>query len=275
MRTTSSASPRSRIPRPSGGRDDAGELFERGQARRLPSRCRRPRATACPQRRPPARSRHATHSATRGLRARRSSEQLEDPDPALVARPAAARAPHLAVQHHSLPRRRHDRGRCGRRSAPRPSASTSRSSSCRACAPAAARCTAETADPVRNGSTPISFRRVIAPGGVVRVQRREHHVPGECRLDRHLRRLGVPDLADHDHVGVGAQDRAQRRGERHVRLDVDLHLVDAGQPVLDRILDRDDVDLRPVDLGECRVERRRLARAGRPGDEQRSRSAGG
>src|SRR5918994_3025491 len=35
---------------------------------------------------------------------------------------------------------------------------------------------------------------------VVRVQRRQHEVAGERRLDRDLGRLAVADLADHDHV---------------------------------------------------------------------------
>jgi hypothetical protein len=87
--------------------------------------------------------------------------------------------------------------------------------------------TADTAEPVRNGSTPISFRRVIAPGRVVRVQRREHEVAGEGGLDRDLGRLAVADLADHHHVRVGAQDRPQRGREREPGARVDLHLVDS------------------------------------------------
>ena len=42
------------------------------------------------------------------------------------------------------------------------------------------------------------------------------------------------------------------------------------EPVLDRVLDGDDVDLVAADLREARVERRRLARARRAGDEQRA-----
>ena len=60
--------------------------------------------------------------------------------------------------------------------------------------------TAETADAVRNGSTPISFSRVSVLGRVVRVQRREHEVARERGLDRDLRGLAVADLADHHHV---------------------------------------------------------------------------
>jgi hypothetical protein len=43
---------------------------------------------------------------------------------------------------------------------------------------------------------------------VVGVQRRQHQVPGQRRLDRDLRRLEVADLADQDDVGVLAQERA-------------------------------------------------------------------
>ena len=61
---------------------------------------------------------------------------------------------------------------------------------------------------------------------VVRVQRREHEVAGQCRLDRDARRLAVADLADHHDVGVGTQDRPQRVREREPGARVDLHLVD-------------------------------------------------
>ena len=64
-----------------------------------------------------------------------------------------------------------------------------------------------------------------------------------------VRRLPVADLADQHDVGVGAQDRAQGGGEGQPRLRVDLHLVDAGEAVLDRVLDRDDV----LGLGSLRM----------------------
>ena len=91
---------------------------------------------------------------------------------------------------------------------------------------------------------------------VVGVQRREDEVAGQRRLDRDLGRLAVADLADHDHVGVRAQHRAQAAGERRgPAFEVHLDLVDARQLVLDRVLDRDDVALGLVD----RVERARRA----------------
>ena len=50
--------------------------------------------------------------------------------------------------------------------------------------------------------------------GVGRVERREHEVPRERRLQRDARGLGVADLADEDDVGILPQDRAKPRGER-------------------------------------------------------------
>ena len=65
--------------------------------------------------------------------------------------------------------------------------------------------------------------------GVVGVQRREHQVAGERRLDGDVRRLPVADLADEHDVGVLAEDRAQRAREGEPRLLVHLHLHDALQ----------------------------------------------
>ena len=84
-------------------------------------------------------------------------------------------------------------------------------------------------------------------------------------------RLEVAHLADEDHVGVLPERRAERLREGG-RVGADLALVDDAAPVpveeLDRILDREDV-LVPglVDPVEERGERRRLAGAGRAGDE--------
>ena len=77
----------------------------------------------------------------------------------------------------------------------------------------------------------------------------------------------VADLADHDDVGVVAQERAQPGREGQLDLRVDRDLGDALQLVLDRILDGEDVEVGRVDLGQAGVERGGLARAGRPGDQ--------
>src|SRR5699024_3551793 len=102
---------------------------------------------------------------------------------------------------------------------------------------------------------------------VVGVQRGQHHVPGEGCLDGDLRGLVVTDLTEQHDVRVGAQDGAQRAGERQAGLRVHLDLVDAGQAVLDRVLDGDDVDLRLGDGVEGRVQGGRLPGPGRAGHE--------
>ena len=70
---------------------------------------------------------------------------------------------------------------------------------------------------------------------------REDEMSRHRRLHRDLRRLLIAHLADHDDVGILPQDRAQRRAERDAGLAVHRHLRDAGQLILDRILDRDDL----------------------------------
>ena len=60
---------------------------------------------------------------------------------------------------------------------------------------------------------------------------------------------------------------AQRARERQLDLLVDLRLVDAGNLILDRIFDRDDVGALGLHRRQRRAERRRLAAAGRADDE--------
>ena len=108
-------------------------------------------------------------------------------------------------------------------------------------------------------------------GRVDGVHRREHEVTGLGGLERRLGRLAVAELADQDHVRVLAEHAPERLVER-LGVDPDLALVDDAARVvvedLDRVLDRDDVlPARAVDVAEHRRERRRLADAGRAGDE--------
>ena len=90
---------------------------------------------------------------------------------------------------------------------------------------------------------PMSISRAAASGASLACSVRQHEMPGERRLDRDLGRLDIADLADHDHVRVGADHRAQPGGEGEARLRVHLDLLDAVELVLDRILDGHD---RPV-----------------------------
>ena len=107
----------------------------------------------------------------------------------------------------------------------------------------------------------------VGAGGVVGVDGAEHEVAGERGADGDLRRVEVADLADHDDVGILPEHVAQGAGEGQADLRAHLHLVDAGHLVLDRVLDRDDAQVGRVDLAQEGVERGRLARAGRAGDE--------
>jgi hypothetical protein len=108
------------------------------------------------------------------------------------------------------------------------------------------------------------------PRRVVRVERGEDEVSGQAGLDRDLRRLEVTDLPHQDHVRVLAQDRPEPGREREPDLRLHLDLSDPFHLNLDRILESDDGLLRRVDLREGGVERRRLSRARRSGDEDDS-----
>jgi hypothetical protein len=91
-----------------------------------------------------------------------------------------------------------------------------------------------------------------------------------CHGRRHadLRRLRIAHLADHDDIGILAEDGAERRGEGDARLPMHRHLRDAAQLVLDRGFDCDDLLACAIALGEAGIERRRLATAGGAGDEE-------
>ena len=75
---------------------------------------------------------------------------------------------------------------------------------------------------------------------------------GERRLDRDLRRLEVADFADEDDVRVLAEEAAQRGGEVEADVLAHLHLVDAEQVELDRVLGGHDVGLGRVD--PCEID---------------------
>src|SRR5690348_3841738 len=90
-------------------RDDAGELFERGQARRDL------RDAVVPEGRHALGDRGALELLAARLHGRQllqrlaHDQKLEDADPALVAGLAAARAAALAVERHAVARSQHGR----------------------------------------------------------------------------------------------------------------------------------------------------------------------
>ena len=99
------------------------------------------------------------------------------------------------------------------------------------------------------------------------MERREHEVTGERRLNRHIRGLAVTDFSHHHDVGILAQHGSDRGREGDVELGSDLHLVEIVVDQLDRILDGDDVHLGLRHMFQHRIEGRRLAAAGGTGDE--------
>ena len=80
---------------------------------------------------------------------------------------------------------------------------------------------------IRNGSMPMSSRRVIAPAASFVCSVLKHLVTGERRFDRDVGGFVVTNFTDHDDVRVLTQDGAQRGGE--IEADVAAHrdLVDA------------------------------------------------
>ena len=80
----------------------------------------------------------------------------------------------------------------------------------------------------------------------------KHEVAGQRRLDAGRRGLVIAHLADHDHVGIGAQERAHRRGEGEVDLRLHLHLAQALLRDLDRVLGGPDLHVRGVDVSRAR-----------------------
>ena len=127
--------------------------------------------------------------------------------------------------------------------------------------------TQSTAEAVRKGSMPISVRRESAPGAslVCRVQSTRWPVSADSIAIWAVSRSRISPIM----TMSGSQRRMdlQRRGEGQARLGVDLHLVDAGEPVLDRVLDGDDVLLGLVEDVERGVERGGLAGARGAGDQ--------
>ncbi len=104
-------------------------------------------------------------------------------------------------------------------------------------------------------------------GSVVGVQGRHHQVTGLRGLDRDVGGFEVADFADHDDVGILSQEGAQRVGEIETCLFIDVDLVDAGQLDFGRVFSRCNIHARLVQDVQARVQRHRLAAAGRAGHQ--------
>src|SRR5690606_18902539 len=104
-------------------------------------------------------------------------------------------------------------------------------------------------------------------GGIIGVQRGEHQVAGQRRLDGDVGSLAVADLADHQNVRVLAHDGTQTGGKAEADARVHLDLCDAGQLVFHRVFHGDNLVFLVADLVERGVERGGLAATGGAGDE--------
>ena len=103
---------------------------------------------------------------------------------------------------------------------------------------------------------------------IVGVHSGEDEVAGQCRLHRDLCRFRIADFADHDLIRVVAQNRAQAAREGEALFFIHRNLQHAGQLILDRVFDGDDLVVAVVDFGNRCVERGGLAAAGGPGDQK-------
>ena len=91
------------------------------------------------------------------------------------------------------------------------------------------------------------------------MQGREYEVARQRCFDPDMRRFCVTHLADHDDVGVRAEERFHDHREVHHLL-VDLHLAQALLGDFDRVFCRPDFSVRGVQEPQHRVQCRRLAR---------------
>ncbi len=100
------------------------------------------------------------------------------------------------------------------------------------------------------------------------MQRAQDEMTRERSANGNLSGFRITDFADKDDVGILSEDVSQalREGETDLRLHLDLP--DPRQLVLDRVFNRQDVAVLLVQFLERSVEGRRLATAGRTGDQQ-------
>ena len=102
------------------------------------------------------------------------------------------------------------------------------------------------------------------------MQRRQYEVARKTRLYGNFRRFEVANFADHDDIGILAQNRAQATCKRHVDFGIDLRLTDTIDEILNRILDGHNVAGIVIDAFESRVQCCRLARTRRPRNQDNS-----
>ena len=93
---------------------------------------------------------------------------------------------------------------------------------------------------------------------------------GQRSLNSNVGGLLISNLADEHHIRVCTKDRTQSRGERHTGLVVHLNLIDASHTEFHRVLNRNDVDFRTGHITQRGIQRGRLTRTGRTGDQHQT-----
>ncbi len=90
---------------------------------------------------------------------------------------------------------------------------------------------------------------------------------GQGRLDRDLGGLEVPDLTDHDDIGILPQKGTQCSGKVEADIFVHLHLVDTGKVEFHRIFGGGDILGHLVQFSQGGIQRNRFPGTGGPGHQ--------
>ena len=103
------------------------------------------------------------------------------------------------------------------------------------------------------------------------VQRRDDQMPGQRRPHRDVGCLLIADLADDQHLRVLAQEMTRGLGKVQSAGLIHLSLHYAGDDLLCRVLDRDDVASTALrEVAKAGINRRGLAAARRTGQQQQA-----
>ena len=107
-------------------------------------------------------------------------------------------------------------------------------------------------------------------GGIVGVQGGENLVTCESGFDGDIGGFVVANFADHNDVGILAEDGAESIGKAETDFGFNGDLINSGELVFDGIFDGDDIILGVVQFAEHGVEGGGFAGAGWAGDEDHS-----
>ena len=95
----------------------------------------------------------------------------------------------------------------------------------------------------------------------IRVNRRENQMPGQRTAYRHLCRIGIPDLPQHNHIRILPQKSTQSTREGQPDLLFQLNLVHPLQGIFHRVLDRQYITHDIIQQPERGIQRGTLSRS--------------